>query len=177
MGSQSGTNCDAPYHFDAGGQPIDQVPLERFIGPAVIIDVRGKPPRTPIGLADVQRHLADVGPDTVVLLHTGWPAHYGTAAYFDHPFLDQEACRALLDRGALTFCLDTPSIDETPDDAHPGDGFPVHHLIAQAGGVIVENLSGIERIDFAPALIAVFPLRLTGADGSPARAVAIDLQI
>jgi len=45
-------------------------------------------------------------------------------------------------------------------------------LICEAGGVIVENLRGLEQIDWSHPLITVFPLRLTGADGSPTRAVA-----
>jgi hypothetical protein len=43
-------------------------------------------------------------------------------------------------------------------------------------GVVVENLTSVERIDFADPLITVFPLRLTGADGGPTRATAIDLR-
>ncbi len=173
MGSQSGTNCDAPYHFLESGARIDEVPLDLFAGPGVIIDVRGKLPRAVIDESDVAPYLDSVGPGSIVLLHTGWPDYYGTPAYFDHPFLGAAACLALLQRGVRTFCLDTQNIDETPDSDHPGAGFPVHLLIAEAGGIIVENLTGLDQIDFDP-LITVFPLRLTGADGSPTRAVAID---
>ena len=73
------------------------------------------------------------------------------------------------------FLPDGARIDETPDDSHPGAGYPVHKLIAAAGGVIVENLTNIDLIDFPRPLITVFPLKLTGADGAPTRAVAIDL--
>jgi kynurenine formamidase len=175
MGSQSGTNCDAPYHFLDHAATIDEVDLSLFAGPGVIIDVRGKPDRTAIGLADVAPDLERVGPGTIVVLHTGWPVHYQTPRYFEHPFLGADACQALLDRGVRTFCLDTQNIDETPDDRHPGLGFPVHLLIAAAGGVIVENLTAVDQIDFPDPFITLFPLRLTGADGSPTRAVAMDL--
>jgi kynurenine formamidase len=174
MGSQTGTNCDAPYHFLESGARIDEVALDLFAGPGVIVDVRGKPPRAAISVADISPYLDDVGPGTIVVFHTGWPRYYGTRAYFDHPFLGVDACRALLERGVRTFCLDTQNIDETPDNKHPGDGFPVHLLIAEAGGVIVENLTGVEQVDWGNPLITVFPLRLTGADGSPTRAVAME---
>jgi kynurenine formamidase len=175
MGSQSGTNCDAPYHFLDTGAPIDLVDLRLFAGPGVIIDVRGKPARAVIDVDDVAPQLRRVGPGSVVIFHTGWPVHYRTPAYFDHPFLGADAARALLDAGVRTFCLDTQNVDETPDDEHPGLGFPVHRLIAEAGGVVVENLTAIEQIDFADPFITLFPLRLTGADGSPTRAVAMEL--
>ncbi|SOD75133.1 kynurenine formamidase [Jatrophihabitans sp. GAS493] len=175
MGSQSGTNCDAPYHFLESGARIDELDLALFTGPGVLIDVRGKPDRAAISAADVTPYLDRLAAGSIVLLHTGWPEFYGTSRYLDHPYLSADACRVLLEGGVRTFCLDAMNIDETPNEQHPGVGFPVHHLIAEAGGVIVENLRGLDEIDFEP-LITVFPLRLTGADGAPTRAVAIELR-
>jgi kynurenine formamidase len=174
MGSQSGTNCDAPYHFLESGARIDEISLDLFAGPGVVIDVRGKAPRAPISVADVVPYLDSLEPGVIVVFHTGWPRYYGTPRYFDHPYLAADACRLLLEHGVRTFCLDTQNIDETPNSKHPGVGFPVHLLIAEAGGIIVENLRGVEQIDWSNPLITVFPLRLTGADGSPTRAVAIE---
>ena len=34
-----GTHLDAPVHFAQGRQTVDQIPLERLIGAAVVIDV------------------------------------------------------------------------------------------------------------------------------------------
>ena len=167
LGSQSGTHCDAPYHFRADGARIDELDLRLFAGPGVLVDVRG---RHSIGVADLGS-LAGVGPGTLVVLHTGWSAHYGTPRYDDHPFLAADACRALLDRGVRTIGLDTPNID-APADAT----FPCHHLIAAAGGVIVENLTNLAAVDFPDPVLSVLPLRLTGADGAPVRAVALDLR-
>ena len=110
-----------------------------------------------------------------MLLHTGWDAHYGTPAYFENPYLDADACRRLLERGVRTNGLDALNLDETPDDQHPGVGFPCHHLIADLGGVIIENLRGLGDIDFADPFISVLPSRLEAADGAPVRAVAVEL--
>jgi kynurenine formamidase len=174
LGSQSGTNVDAPYHFRADGARIDEVDLRLFTGTGVIIDVRGRAPRTPIGAGDVTPYLNAITPGTIVVLHTGWAVHYGTPAFFDHPYLGADACQPLLDRGVRTFCLDVPNVDETPDATHPGVGFPCHHLIADVGGIVVENLTALEQIDFDEPFISVLPLRLTGSDGAPTRAVAIE---
>jgi kynurenine formamidase len=174
LGSQTGTHVDAPYHVDAHGARVDELDLSLFAGPGRVVDVTGLAPRSRITWETIAPTAEDLGPGVIALLHTGWADRYGTPAYFDHPFLDADACRRLLDRGVRTFLLDCPSIDETSDAAHPGEGLPVHHLIAEAGGVIGENLRGFERIDFAP-FVACLPLRLTGADGSPVRAVAMDL--
>jgi kynurenine formamidase len=172
MGSQSGTHCDAPYHFDPGGPRIDELDLRLFTGPAILVDVRGLAARQAVGVADLGPW-ERFGPGTIVVLHTGWSAHRGTPRYADHPYLGADACRVLLDRGVRTIGLDTPNVDETP--AGPEAGYPCHRLIAAAGGVVVENLTNLEAVDFADPFVSVLPLRLTGADGAPVRAVALQL--
>lgn len=176
MGSQSGTHVDAPRHFRDDGAPIDAVDLRLLAGPAVVVDVRGRPDRHPVGTADLSPYLDGIRAGTIVVLHTGWSVHAGTPRYGAHPFLAADACRALLDRGVRTIGLDTPNIDETPDvDGTPGGRYPCHHLVAAAGGVVVENLTNLAAVDFPDPFLSVLPLRLTGADGAPVRAVAMQL--
>lgn len=177
FGSQSGTHVDAPYHCRAGAARIDEVPLQRFIGPGVVIDARGRRPREPIGSDALEPYEADLRPEAIAVLHTGWAEHYGTDAYFDHPYLHREACERLLARGVTTILVDAPSPDETPDGDHPGEGYPCHRLVAAAGGVVGENLCGLERIDWPDPLISVLPIRLEAADGAPVRAVALRMTL
>lgn len=153
LGSQTGTHVDAPYHFQDGGLRIDQLDLGLFAGSS-----------------------AQLGPGVIALICTGWSAHYGTPTYFDNPFLDAAAVQQMLDLGVRTFCLDALNIDETPDRAHPGEGYPVHHLIATAGGVIGENFRNLERVDFPDPFVTCLPIALEDADGAPVRAVAMELE-
>src|SRR5436309_549480 len=37
----SGTHCDAPYHLEDAGVTVDRLPLDTFVGPAWVVDVRG----------------------------------------------------------------------------------------------------------------------------------------
>jgi len=105
-----------------------------------------------------------------VLIHTGWARHYGTPAYFDHPFLHPDAVRRMLDRGVRTFCIDAPSIDPTPDHE-----LAAHLLVADAGGVIGENFRNLELVDWPDPFVSCLPIKLEGADGAPVRAVAMEL--
>lgn len=176
IGSQTGTHVDAPYHFEDDAPRIDEVPLERFLGPAVVVDARAAGVRGRITweyVAPVADRLAE---DVVVLLHTGWAERYGTPAYFENPFLDADACRRMLERGVRTIAIDAINLDETPDDDHPGEGFPVHHLIAQAGGVIGENFRNLDRLDWPEPFVMCLPIALEAADGAPVRAVAVELR-
>ncbi|MFC4065815.1 cyclase family protein [Actinoplanes subglobosus] len=170
MGSQTGTHVDAPYHFRDDAPRLHELDLSRFIGPGVVLDVRGLAPRTPITWDRLDP--AGLKPGVIALICTGWSRFYGTDAYFDHPFLDADACRRMLDLGVRTFCVDAINIDETPSEI----GYPVHHLIAQAGGVIGENFRNLELIDFPDPLVSCLPIALENADGAPVRAVAMQLE-
>jgi len=175
MGSQTGTHVDAPFHFDDATEKIDQIPLERFMGRGIVLNVTGLSARTPISWSMVSEQSADFQPGDIALIHTGWSKHFGTDEYFNHPYLTAEACQNLLDKGVLVFGIDAINIDETPNDTHEGVGFPVHHLIAERAGIISENMTNLAAIDFADPLISLLPIKLEAADGAPVRAVAIQV--
>jgi kynurenine formamidase len=176
MGSQTGTHVDAPYHFDQDAPRIDEVPLATFVGPGVVADVSAAGAREPIGWAALEPYVDALRPGVILLLRTDWSRHFGTDHYFDHPYLDADACRRVLDLGVRVIGIDAINLDETPDDTHPGVGYPVHHLIASAGGVIVENLRELASVDFADPLVSVLPIALEHADGAPVRAVAMRVE-
>lgn len=172
MGSQTGTHVDAPVHLQDGNTPVDRMDLSLFVGRGVVFDVRALAAREPITAAMIAGTAASVRPGDIALIHTGWARHYGTDDYYDHPYLGADACALLLERGVRAFCLDAPSIDPSGDDVA---GYPAHHLIADAGGAIAENLCNLELVDFADPLVSILPLKLEGSDGSPVRAVAMEL--
>lgn len=168
MGSQTGTHVDAPLHFHADGEPVDTLPLQLFLGPATLLDCTGEQPESGIGLARVRDQIDAAGAgETIALVHTGWDRYWGEPLYFRHPHLSADACEFLLERGYRTLLFDTLS----PDPTSEGSTFPVHHLVADAGGVIGENLRNLGEIDFAP-FVSCLPVKLGGADGAPVRAVA-----
>lgn len=175
VGSHTGTHCDAPFHFVADGARIDEVALTLFAGPMVLVDVRDRADRAVIGVDDVAPALDDLAPGVIAVLHTGWTRHYGTDRYFAHPYLDPAACDVILATGVRSIGVDAMSIDETVDDEHPGDGWPCHQRVLGSDGVLLENLAHLDRVDFARPFLSALPLRLTGADGSPVRAAAFDL--
>jgi kynurenine formamidase len=176
IGSQSGTHVDAPYHFIAEGPVLEDTPLDRFAGPGVIVDVSGHGERQPITWRDLVRYEERLRPGAIVALHTGWSdRHLGTDRYVEHPFLEADACRRLLDLGIRTVAIDALNVDETIVDGEPT--FPCHLEFLGAGGVFSENVTNLGAIDFPDPLIMLMPIRLGGdADGAPCRAVALDVR-
>lgn len=174
MGSQTGTHVDAPFHVRDDGLRIDELPLTRFLARLVRADVRGLPARGVIGTGHLATVLPLLGPGSALVLHTGWNVHRGTPAYFDHPFLHPAAAEAVLARGVRTIGIDAPNLDPTEVGGQEPAELPVHHLVADADGVLVENLTALDEVDLVDPWLSVLPLRLTGADGAPCRAVAFD---
>jgi arylformamidase len=55
LATHLGTHVDAPYHFHPGGATIEDMPLEKYMGPAVLLDLRQVARRqTPISVEDLQ---------------------------------------------------------------------------------------------------------------------------
>jgi kynurenine formamidase len=170
IGSQTGSHVDAPYHFCPTGERIDQSDLRLFIGTGVVIPVLGKGEQEEIGLEDVEAYLDQLQPGKIVLFHTGWSQYAGEEKYFRHPYVKVDVIDEMIKRGIRTFFIDAINIDVTG-----GNSFPVHDAIAAVNGIIAENLTNFAAIDFPEPLICAFPLRIVGSDGSPVRAVAIEI--
>ncbi|MCW7941205.1 cyclase [Streptomyces hygroscopicus] len=174
MGSQSGTHVDAPYHVNSAWPALDELPLERFAGPAVVADVRGLSARTAITpeLLAPALSLLRLQPGAILLVATGWSAYWGTDAYLAHPWLTPEAMQTVVNASVRTIGVDALSVDPAGDP-----DLPAHRVLCSTSGVIAENLTGLDRVLAAqragrPVEVFLFPLHLPGADGAPVRAVA-----
>lgn len=174
MGSQTGTHVDAPFHIDDALPRLDELPLTRFTGPAVVMDARGLPPRAAIG-PDLLP--AGLGPGVVLLVATGWSRHWGSEEYLGHPYLAPETAEAIVGSGVRTVGIDALSVDPTPPPGSEEFSLAAHRVLCGAEAVIAENLTGLGRVAEAQRAgcaieASLFPIPLAGADGAPARAVA-----
>ncbi|MGB3635427.1 MAG: cyclase family protein [Rubrobacteraceae bacterium] len=175
LGSHSGTHVDAPYHFVGDGKRIDDMDPKLFVGPAMLMDVRGKEPRGRITVEDLQPYETLLCREVIAVMWTGWDEHYGTPRYYDHPFLDHRAAQLLLDSGVKTIAIDALSVDETVLEGPHPEGYPAHKLLCGAGCVIAENLTGLGDLDFPNPVLSLLPVKLGDADGAPVRAVAMEV--
>jgi len=144
------------------------------------------PPRSVMGLADVERALGRPLPERlprIVIVDTGWARRFGEADALAHPSLDAGLARLLVDRGMRVLGVDalSPDPSEAPaapgrpagdpaPPAAPGPALPVHEVVLGADGLLVENLRGLDGL---PERVGVgfLPLAIDG-DGAPVRAVA-----
>jgi arylformamidase len=160
MSTHCGAHADAPLHYDPAGASIDQVELSDFIGPARVIDGRGKDPLCQF--EEIAAALDGVPPRVLLRLMDRldpmvWPSGFRALA--------AETIEKLAARGVRLIGVDVPSVDpETSKD------LPAHMACHRHDIRIVENLV---LADVSPGdyeLIAL-PLKLQGLDAAPLRAV------
>lgn len=159
LSPHNGTHADAPYHCDDAGARMDEVPVERYVGPARVVALEG---RSLITMADVQA--LDLNGVERLLVRTG---SYPDYTRFNLAFtaFAADAIEYLAAAGVRLIGTDAHSMD--PLTSHD---LPAHHACGRTGMLILENLdlSAVPPGDYE--LIAL-PLRLVGGDGSPIRAV------
>lgn len=85
MSTHTGTHCDAPFHFFDDGKTIDEIPLETYVGPATILDLREKQPGSSIQRDDITRFTDRIEPGGIVLLNTGVGIDAVSLSGYDDP--------------------------------------------------------------------------------------------
>jgi len=166
--SHTGTHMDAPFHIFADRTRLDELPVEQFVGKALVIDCRDAGEGGTIGMEYIDKALADEA--EFLLFHTGWDENWGTEKYFgEYPVLSMEVCQYLLDSKKKGVGFDVIGIDPV------SDGNLTRHkmLFSQRDMVIIENLTNLEKAGGSLFTLAVLPLKYENADGAPVRAVAI----
>lgn len=170
MFTHTGTHMDAPCHVLEGAPSLDQLPPERFVGPACMLDVRGLERVTRRHLEARAQLLESCG---FLLLRTGMEQHWGAPEYFGaFPCLDLEAATWLAGLGLSGVALDAISVNAISVDPLDAAGLDVHRILLGAGMVIVENCRNLARLPEQGFVFCAMPLPIQGADGSPVRAVA-----
>ncbi|MDP9278146.1 MAG: cyclase family protein [Gemmatimonadota bacterium] len=164
FGSHTGTHADASRHFFDDGQPVDQIPLDRLIGPALLVsfadDVRA------IGAAELKAH--DLRGRTRILLRTRNSALLSQKQFApDYTYLAPDGAEYLVDKGVELVGIDYLSIEQFHSGHHR-----THRTLLAKSVVILEGLDLSAPPPGEYQLICL-PLRIEGCDGAPARAVLI----
>lgn len=171
VGTQTGSHVDAPYHVRNEGDTIENMELDFFFGEAVVIRVTDKKAEEKITMDDVMPYDARIKEGTIVLFNTNWYKKVGTDEFFQHPYLTLEVGEYLVKKGVRFIAMDTINVDRSV-----GTSFPVHDLFSEKRLMIGENWAYFDQIDFDHVAVAAFPMKIVGTDGSPVRAVAMEIE-
>ena len=181
-----GTHLDAPIHFAEGRQTVDQIPVEKLIGPAIVIDVseavlKDRDYRlSPADIAAWEAKHGRISAGSIVLVRTGWERHWGDklaylgtdkagdTANLHFPGISKEAALMLGERKVDAIGLDTPSLDHGPSK-----DFAAHRAFAVANVYGLENVANLDRLPPTGATVIALPMKIAGGTGGPARIIAI----
>jgi kynurenine formamidase len=184
-----GTHIDAPIHFHEDRDTVDAIPLERLIGPGIVVDASESCRRDPDYRVRVDDFLAweerngRIPEGAIVLLRTGFGRHWpdrtrymGTAergaeavAKLHFPGLDPEAAHWLAtERSIGAIGLDTPSIDHGPSTR-----FESHVALFARNIPALENVANLHELPETGITVIALPMKIAGGSGGPTRIVAV----
>jgi kynurenine formamidase len=182
-----GTHLDAPIHFAEGKQSVEQIPIEKHIGPGIKISVADKVASDRdyrITSADIQafeRRAGTIPAGAIVLIHTGWGRNWGNAVQYlgtdkindastpHFPGIAQDAAEFLArERQVAMVGIDTPSLDHGPSK-----DFIAHQVLNGANIPGLENVAGLDNLPEKGFLIVALPMKIAAGSGAPARVVAL----
>jgi kynurenine formamidase len=177
----TGTHIDAPFHFSADGQSVDQLDVQSLVGPLVIVDITdraGEEANSTVEAADIEAWISangDIPAGAVVALRSGWAKKVKDASFrndaagnFAFPGFGKSATDLLLELDAAAIGVDTLSLD-------PGNSadFAVHNSWLPAGRYGIEGLNNLEELPVKGATIIVGAPTHRGGTGGPARVLAL----
>jgi kynurenine formamidase len=189
FGTHNSTHVDAPWHYNStiGGeraQTIDELPLEWFHAPGVVLDFSAREDGHAIDTADVGGELERIGhalaPLDIVLVRTGRDAVYAEPDYMIRgPGVTADATRWLYDRGVRVMGIDAWGWDrplhlqaqEARERGERGIFWAAHQVDLPYSQI--ERLFNLGALPSSGFLVSCFPLRIVGASAAPARVVAI----
>jgi kynurenine formamidase len=184
-----GTHLDAPVHFARGRWTVDQIPLERLVGPAIKVDVRAQCDANrnyEVQVSDLEAWEAEHGriePGSIVLLDTGFARHWPNRALYlgtevhgpkavarlSFPGLHPDAARWLTtEREIHAIGLDTASIDRGKSTS-----FESHRILFAANVPAFENLSDLDGLPAREFTVIALPMKIGGGTGAPLRVIAV----
>ncbi|MBF0342236.1 MAG: cyclase family protein [Magnetococcales bacterium] len=174
LGTHTGTHMDAPRHFIRRGATVDAIPLEQLVGTATVVNFATLPDHTPITPAMLLQAVGEL-PWERLALRFDWDRHLGTNRYYtDHPFLEEETARLLLEKKCLLLAMDTPQPDNPQNGRGTPKDSPIHKILLGNGVILVEYLIGLAGVRGNPVQLVVAPLKIRDGDGAPVRCFVIE---
>lgn len=184
-----GTHIDAPVHFARGRNSVDEIPLDRLMGPAIVIDVNKQCAKdrdylvTEADLANWEKLNGRIAAGAILFLRTGFGRFYpdrkkylgteerGAAAVANlhFPGLHPNAARWLVkNRTIKAIGLDTASIDYGQSTL-----FESHRILFERNVPAFENVANLHRLPIKGFSVIALPMKIGRGSGGPLRIVAI----
>jgi len=158
MSTHTGAHCDAPSHYGANAQPIDQVGLEPYIGPCRVIHLLGT---QVVEAEQLKPFLQDIPERVLIRTYHKSPNHWDSA----FASIAANAIHLLAEHGVKLIGIDTPSLD--PETSKT---LEAHHAVETHGMAILEGIV-LDDVGAGNYELIALPIKFAGLDASPVRAI------
>lgn len=165
MGAHSGTHVDAPLHFLEEGRSVDEIPLDRLVGEAVVVELLRR--RVKVTAGDLRPYEAKLR-DKIVLIKTRNSQRWGEKEFpRRYVYLSKGAAEWLVRSRVKSVGFDWLSIEKYGDERAAA-----HEALLGNGIPVIEGLN-LSRVKEGNYFFACLPLKIRGCEGAPARALLI----
>jgi arylformamidase len=164
IGSHTGTHIDAPKHVFPDGDGIDKIPLEKIIGECRVLDFADA--EDSVKISDLERH--DIKAEERILAKTKNSSRGFNEFYDDYVYLDGDAAEYLAQKRVTLFGIDYLSVKQ-----RGSSDTRAHTELLKNDIVIIEGLD-LSQVEAGKYFLIALPLKFTGLDGSPARAILVE---
>lgn len=161
FGSHTGTHVDAPKHVVSGGESLDHIPLETFVGNCRVIDCtqdQESVKRETLEQAHIQK-------GERILLKTNNSLRGFETFYDDYMFVSPEATQYLAEQEVSLVAIDYLSIKQRGSK----DNSP-HTNLLEKNIPIIEGVD-LSKVEAGEYFLVLLPLKFMNMDGAPARAI------
>jgi len=183
-----GTHLDAPIHFHEAGKSIEQLGVDRVMGNAIVIDVKGKVADDPnyliavVDILDWEKAHGQIPDDSIVLFNTGlsnvWPdagKYLGTdkrgiegVAELQHAAIHRDTAVFLTEnREIKSIGIDSVSFDNSLQEKSDA-----HRIFFQNDIPGVENIANLDLLPPKGAYIIGLPMKIKNGSAAPIRIIA-----
>jgi arylformamidase len=176
--THNGTHIDAPRHMMENGFPIDRLPLSQVAKEGVIINLSHKGPNSSVSVQDIIDTGVRLGPDRIPMIYTGWTEKtWGTPEFWSQmPYLEPGVGEYLASKAVPAVGMDL--FPERPlwrgVKPGPGEVWQVNHLALMNKGIpLLQFVTNLSQIGSGKFVVVALPMKMKGADGAPARVIAL----
>ena len=173
MSSHTGTHVDAPKHFISTGDSVNKIPLDKFMGEAVTLDMSTKSIGQGITNIDLDTYSKILKAGDIMLIYTGTSDRWNKDENIRQNFtyLEPSAAEWIVNHQIKCIGIDSFSVEKYGFK----DGL-AHKMLLSNKISIIEGLNvNVKQCLGRRMFLVCLPLFLRDIDGSPARVVVFSI--
>lgn len=175
MSTVTGLYLESQAHVMEGGKTLDQYGPERFLVPAVVVNLPTQPQRAQVDGDMLAARAPKINAGDALLLGTGWGSMWDAQGYVLRcPNLKRSAMEWVLEQGVSLFGVDTPCIESSSPDSDDSPRGSLLRELFERDILLLAPLVNLEKVRTGRGTLVCLPLKLQGTSGAPCRAIFIE---